>query len=411
MEQPGGQSSTGGENQAERSNPLGYLLTASSAIGRVQAPLRASYEHLGPFRGGAPRFGPSTASVSPARSPQFNNLLANRTVSAGSNNGVGHGLPFPMPPRVVQGQGSRYHATVRDGVLPSSLMQARSADHFTFQSSEPRSMAPNRGNHFYSQFLAPPRQVVPAQFLGGLTPTASGVVNASSALGASESTRAQSVFLLNSVDSGQRDVLAREAGTSIMQRREPTRRVGELAFLPGTGSVQGVDPLGFDDGLHHERSLLVGTGSVQHTTGFDDTRLHGHSLLASTRPALRMEMMGFEVHSLHRRVLLTGTGFVHRTELICFDIGVFRHTLLAVPGYVSRLSAGTRQMMESSGAGMTHEDNRAVVAVRNEAILRRLNRMVRVLEDGRRARADILAASRGRGRRGGGNLALPDGWN
>ncbi|XP_037438243.1 uncharacterized protein LOC119305978 [Triticum dicoccoides] len=166
--------------------------------------------------------------------------------------------------------------------------------------------------------------------------------------------------------------------------------------------------MGFGGGLHHEPSLLVGTRSVQHTIGFGDTRLNEHSLLASTRPALRMEMMGFDVHSLHRRVL-TGTGFVHRTELIGYDISLFRHTLLAGPGYVSRLNSGTRQMMESSGTGMTREDNRA--AARNESILRRMNRMVRILEDGRRARADILAASRGRGRRGGGNRTLPDGWN
>ncbi|KAI4989302.1 hypothetical protein ZWY2020_036619 [Hordeum vulgare] len=327
---------------------------------------------------------------------------------------MGHGLLLPTPPHAAQAQRQRcqcHHATPRNGVLPPSLVQARSTDHFTFQSPQPRSVAPDRGNRFYPQFLAPPRQAVPAQFPGGPAPTASGVLNASS----SQSTRAQSVFLLSS---GRRDALAREAATGIMQRREPpTRRVGGafLAQLAGTGSVQ----RGFDGGLLHERPLLVGTaGSAQRAMGFGDARLlHGQSLLARIRAALREEMMRFDddVDGLHRRTLLAGTGFAPRTEPIgFFYVGLHTRTLLAGPGYVSRrqstgLGAGTAQMMESSG-----DDNRAAAAAaatRNEAILWRRNRMVRIQGDATRARADILAASRGRGGRGGGSRAPPDGWN
>ena len=152
-----------------------------------------------------------------------------------------------------------------------------------------------------------------------------------SVLGASGSSRAQSVGLLNSVRSTHRGALTQEAGNRFVQRREPIGRSDELTGLNG--------------GLLHGHALLAGTGSVQHTICATP--------LGSPESVLRR----------------------HPT-------GMFAST--------------------------TRGGDRATAAMTNDPMAWRLTRMVRIREIMTRARADILAAARGRGRQDGANQELSD---
>lgn len=138
-----------GENPARPANMFSYLHTNAPATAGAQAssqvPSRASYAHLGPFRGGASRFDLSATGVSPAQSSQLDSLLAGHTALAHNNNDMNHDLLLPTPSRVVQAhQPSYWNARARgNGVSTSLTMQPQSSRRFSFQSPQSHSTAPN----------------------------------------------------------------------------------------------------------------------------------------------------------------------------------------------------------------------------------------------------------------------------
>lgn len=216
--------------------------------------------------------------------------------------------------------------------------------------------------------------------LAGLILVASNPLNASSMLGAPGSSQAQSVGLLNGVNSTCHGALTIETCNIFVQRRELICRNNELPFL-------------MDGELAF--AFLVGTGFVQLTklTGFEVGCLHRDALLVGTRPMQPTELTGFDGGHLHGRALLAGTGSVQCTVPVGFIIDLHGHTLLGGPRSV--LCTGVRYLraLEPTSllASTTRGGDRATAATTNEPMVWCLNRIVRIVESAARARANILA--------------------
>ncbi|KAM3276428.1 hypothetical protein ACQJBY_044679 [Aegilops geniculata] len=382
MRRSGGPPNIGGtgENLTRPANLFGHLLThAPTTVGgwtSSRVPPSATFAHLGPFGGGPSRVRFPATGVSPVQSFQLVAPLTGHAMPVQSNNVITRNL--------LQRNGVSASSAMlprRNGVSESSDMLARGNHHFSFQWPQPHFAAPSNGintevsvqihpNYYpnsilmnrpsvprqppctctsrsFSQFLAQPQQEMPIQFRmehgvpSGPILVASNPLTTSSVLGASGSSRAQSVGLLNSVRSARRGALTQEAGNIFVQQREPIGRNDEL--------------MGFSGGL-----------------------LHGHALLAGTESVQRTVPMGTNIGLYHGHMPLGGPRSVPRRQ----PTGLFAST--------------------------TRGGDRATAVATNDPMAWRLARMIRTREAMTRARADILAAARGRGRQGGANRELSD---
>ena len=111
--------------------------------------------------------------------------------------------------------------------------------------------------------------------------------------------------------------------------------------------------------------------------------------------------MGFGGGLLHGHALLAGTESVQRTVLMGTNVGLYHgHTPLGGPRSVPcRQPTGLF-------ASTTRGGDQAIAVATNDPMAWRLARMIRIRETMTRARTDILAAARGRGRQGGANQEM-----